>query len=69
MAIIQHNTPIRRMRLIPDLKIHSFHLQIVFHLPLICIMILIFLLVLTYMHNLQYNENCIHWKEEVGALD
>lgn len=62
MAIILHNTQIRAMKLIPDLKPQSLRLQIIFNLILICIIALMRLLLITYisMHNVWYNEDPLH---------
>lgn len=62
MAIILHNTQIRAMKLIPDLKPHSLRLQIIFNLILICLIALMQLLLITYisMHNARHNEDLFH---------
>lgn len=62
MAIILHNTQIRAMELIPDLKPYSLRLQIIFNLILICIIALMPLLLITYisMHNARHNEDLFH---------
>lgn len=62
MAIILHNTQIRAMKLIPNLKLHSLPLQIIFNLILICIIALMLLLLITYIsvHNAWCNEDLFH---------